>query len=128
MPQRSELFFARVLALGSHVVFETKGARTLHSTAMYAFTYRILPHTCVKACNMVPCGIYGKPWLRNLQGMMPSSLYIIVGPRAVHGSAVKCSAQKGNAATASICLFQCAREKAQAIARSSSTWSAWSHH
>ena len=61
---------------------------------MYAFTYRILPHTCVKACNMVPCGIYGKPWLRNLQGMMPSSLCIIVGPRAVHGSAVKCSAQK----------------------------------
>ena len=27
------------------------------STALFALTYRILPHTCVKVCNMVACGI-----------------------------------------------------------------------
>ena len=124
--QRSELFSAHVFALGSHVVFETKGART--STALYALTYRILPHTCVTVCNMVACGNYGRPWLRNLQGMMPSTVCNIVGPRAVHGAAVECSAQKRQrCCSVDLTLPKRSRESTNDCGRSSSTWSAWSH-
>ena len=124
--QRSELFSSHVFALGSHVVFETKGART--STALYALTHRILPHTCVTVCNMVACGSYGRPWLRNLQCMMPSSACIIVGPRAVHGAAIERSAQERQRChSVDLTLPKRSRESTNDCGRSSSTCSAWSH-
>ena len=113
--------------LGSHVVFETKGARTCQRHCTHS-PYRILPHTFVTVCNMVACGSYGRPWQRNLQGMMPSSAFIIVGPRAVHGTAVECSAQERQRCySVDLTLPKRSRESTNDCGRSSSTCSAWSH-
>ena len=113
--------------LGSHVVFETKGARTCQRHCTHS-TYRISPHTCVTVCNLVACGSYGRPWLRNLQGMMPSSAFIIVGPRAVHGTAVECSAQERQRChSADLTVPKRSRESTNDCGRSPSTCSAWCH-
>ena len=56
-------------------------------------TSGILPHTCVKVCNIIVSGSYGSPWLRNLQSVRLCSVCMIVVLTVAGPPALQCSAQ-----------------------------------